>query len=241
VELSFVLDREMQDGALRVGDSIVPLSNEGSVYTASLLMTNDSQYQLVDRMLDREVPAPEVRIVSPGRDVSASPIEELQVNIEAKDDFAIESVELLFSVNAGPWQSVNLPPTELNSHTFYLESMGTLPLDAAASGESGKTDMLLVDVRPFERRFSEGESGAGGGGGGAANEGSEISRRQKEILLATWNLQRTTEAADGDTSGLEDKQNRRLPWLIVLKPVILSNKAKRFANLSITCGKPLKR
>ncbi|MFK7996054.1 MAG: hypothetical protein AB8B87_18090 [Granulosicoccus sp.] len=266
VTLTFALDKELNDGLLMLGDEVLPMnqidSSEGVRYQARFALQNDTEYQLMDRLLDRQVAissvnavivrgdeAPEVKFLSPARDVSASPIEEVSISVEAKDDFAIESVELFYSVNAGLWQSIALDIDDVASHIFYLETMGTVnaiganETTLAGEGEQAastdgvteaseavpmqpgdlisyyvrvrdhnsmsETDMMLVDVRPFERRFSEGQgAAAGGGGGGSANEGSEISRRQKEIFLATWNLQRSTEAADGDTTGHED--NARL-------------------------------
>jgi len=311
VDLTFQLDRPLQDGAVRLGDRLLALNspddlqargNEQRVsssddspadpgdseaieqtgvyrYSVSFVIDNDTQYQLIDRMLEREVPisaeygvivrgdeAPTVKLIRPGRDVTASPIEEVAIGIEAEDDFSLESVELLYSVNAGDWQSVMLPPEQLTEHVFYLESMGSPDAssddtgaltqgpesDASASLPSlaglvmqpgdlityyvrvrdhdsvAETDMMLIDVRPFERRFSEGQGGASGGaGGGGANEGSEISRRQKEILLATWNLQRTTEALGGETSAQED--NARL--LSELQ-VTLAEQARTLADRS---------
>mgnify|MGYP001248768945 FL=1 len=53
-----------------------------------------------------------------------------------------------------------------------------------------QTDLFMVTVQPFERRFTQ-SSGGGGGGGGAGDEQGAISERQREILLATWNLQRS--------------------------------------------------
>ncbi|MDB4223286.1 hypothetical protein N9850_05905, partial [Granulosicoccus sp.] len=281
IELLFVLDRELQDGTLRLGEKLLELellsqteNASTSEYRAKFMVANDTQYQLFDRMLDRLVPisaehavivrgdeAPEVTWIKPGRDVTASPIEEITIQVEATDDFAIESINLMYSVNAGEWQSVSLPIDEVAEYVFYLEAMGDpdenaqLGTDASESlkvpdalasvplqpgdlisyyvrvsdhDSYAETDMMLVDVRPFERRFSEGQGAAGGGGGGgSANEGREISRRQKEILLATWNLQRSEEAAGGTLLGQED--NAR--FLAELQ-VTLAEQARTLADRS---------
>src|SRR5690606_21702920 len=55
---------------------------------------------------------------------------------------------------------------------------------------------------PFERRFSQAQ--AGGGGGGMSDEQGAISERQREILLATWNLQRTGEQKSRPRAQLEE-------------------------------------
>ena len=44
---------------------------------------------------------PEIKITRPGKDSKASPIEEVTVQVEAKDDFGLKSVELHYSVNGG--------------------------------------------------------------------------------------------------------------------------------------------
>jgi hypothetical protein len=63
-----------------------------------------------------------------------------------------------------------------------------------------KTDLFLINVQPFERRFTQGQAGGGGGGGGGGDDQQQaISQRQREILLATWNLQRQ----EADSKGRE--------------------------------------
>jgi len=237
VTLTFVTDKPLQDGFVAFGDQQLDLQQNELEYSVTLPLSVNGQYQLMDRMLGKQIPissehavviqgdeAPEIRFELPGRDVTASPVEEVTVRLIAIDDYAIESLELLYSVNAGEWQTLDLSPENPEStikaaHVFTLENLGvpdlTLP-DETGPMQPGdlisyyarakdhdsfaETDMMLIDVRPFDRRFSQGSAGGGGGGGQAANEGSEISRRQKEILIATWNLQRAAEASGGDVS-----------------------------------------
>ncbi len=66
-----------------------------------------------------------------------------------------------------------------------------------------QTDLFMVQVQPFERTFKQGQ-GAGGGGGGMGDEQGAISERQREILLATWNLQRSDERNARSREQLED-------------------------------------
>jgi hypothetical protein len=65
---------------------------------------------------------------------------------------------------------------------------------------SARTDLFFVEVQPFERSYSQSMQGGGGGGGGQQQD--EISQRQKEILLATWNLIRE----QGEQTGFQDEQ-----------------------------------
>ncbi len=73
--------------------------------------------------------------------------------------------------------------------------------EAHDRGSSMRTDLYFVEVQPFDRSFTQ-SSQAGGGGGGGGGEQSEISQRQKEILIATWNLIREQE----EQTGFQDEQ-----------------------------------
>ncbi len=67
---------------------------------------------------------------------------------------------------------------------------------------STRTDLYFVEVQPFERSFSQSSQAGGGGGGGMGSEQSEISQRQKDILVATWNLIREQD----ERTGFQDEQ-----------------------------------
>ncbi len=113
------------------------------------------------------------------------------------------------------------------SHTFFLENLGggarTAPEAVEEDGESlpppapeaglipgdlisyyiiakdakkeVRSDMYFINVQPFERRFSQSQQA--GGQGQQGQQQDEISRRQKEIILATWNLIKERDAEDG--------------------------------------------
>ena len=270
VSLIFTTDKPLQDGFLSFGDQQLTLQQDGLEYSVTLPLSVDGQYQLMDRMLGRQIPisseqavviqgdeVPEIRFDLPGRDVTASPIEEVTVRLVAVDDYAIESLELFYSVNAGEWQTLDLSPaspkiSQKAQHVFTLESLGAVDksdnddiADPISSGpmqpgdlisyyarakdhdSSAETDMMLIDVRPFDRRFSQGSGGVSGGGVEAVNEGSEISRRQKEILVATWNLQRAAEASGGDV-GIHSDNGKLLADL----QVKLAEQARTLADRS---------
>ncbi len=50
-----------------------------------------------------------------------------------------------------------------------------------------KTDMYFIQAEPFERNYSQAQSGGGGGGMGGGDDDQQISQRQKDIIAATWN------------------------------------------------------
>src|SRR6185437_589830 len=72
------------------------------------------------------VPSPQVRVLLPGRDYSASSIEEVTADVQASDDYGLSALELRYSVNGGTWQSVSLPAKGAHAsdqHVFLLESL----------------------------------------------------------------------------------------------------------------------
>ena len=179
----------------RVGDELVPLTDE---YQISIV----------------EDQKPTVEIAKPGRDWQASSIEEVPIKVHAKDDFRVQDVELHYSVNGGDWKVKPLDPGTTkgkevtNTALMRLEEMSELQTDLGAEEhltpgdivtyyavakdrkQEVQTDLFIIHVQPFERRFTQGQAGGGGGGGGGGDQQNAISQRQREILLATWNLQR---------------------------------------------------
>jgi hypothetical protein len=165
---------------------------------------------------------PEIEIEKPGRDWRASPIEEVPVRVRAQDDFRLRDVELRYSVNGGQWQKVRINGGVKQSEDeslLRLEDIGAkhaaaeqrlVPGDLVSYYAVAKdrrqivqTDLFMVQVQPFERRYTQAQGGAGGGGGMSDEQGA-ISERQREILLATWNLQRNDERNARTRRQLED-------------------------------------
>ena len=116
--------------------------------------------------------------------------------------------------------------TALGSHVFYLEDFGPpgVPVLPSPGGDGGlpppapaagllpgdlvsyylvardaktetRSDIYFINVQPYERRFSQSQQAGGQGGQGQRQD--EISRRQKEIIIATWNLIKERDSDDG--------------------------------------------
>ncbi len=206
---------------LESGDSLpLELSAEG-VLTGSLEVERDDMYRIVFETLAGEAvdgspdylidvltdQPPYVAFAKPGRDAKATSVEEVFVEVEAEDDYGIRSVELIYSVNGGPEQTLGLyrgDRREVSAgHTFYLEEIDLTPGDfisyyARASDDnrvSGRqvstTDIYFVEIRPFEREYRQAEQAGGAGGGGGFD--SSLSQRQREIISATFKLIRDRE------------------------------------------------
>ena len=58
-----------------------------------------------------------------------------------------------------------------------------------------RSDIYFVNIQPFERRFSQSQQAAGQQGGQGQQQ-DEISRRQKEIVIANWNLIKERDSED---------------------------------------------
>ncbi|MDE0040281.1 MAG: hypothetical protein OXU77_22370 [Gammaproteobacteria bacterium] len=183
-----------------------------------------SDEYLIDLLHDRP---PEVEFAFPGRDRSATAIEEVALRFSAKDDFGVEALTVRYAVNGSDWTSVEGDATTVDreadaSHTIFLEDVAVgeeqrpiRPGDVVAvhavardHRQSTKTALYFVDVRAFDKRYRDmGTNSAGNGGDGGGGREQELSNRQREIVNATWNLiqERDTGARAG--SDLKDQMD----------------------------------
>jgi hypothetical protein len=214
VEVTITTDRPMSDGSLVIDGVPVSFAVDETTATASFDVEDDGVYfaaadvggeqiRLTDDYFIQvaEDGAPTIEFARPGRDWSASRIEEVTAEIVAEDDIRVESLELNYSVNGSDWNTVELDPSaETPTHIFMLEELGEgAPLSpgdlvayyavATDRERSAQTDIFFVDVQPFNRRYLQASGGGGAGGAGGSPE-SEISQRQREIIISTWNLVR---------------------------------------------------
>jgi len=156
-------------------------------------------------VIDDQPPA--VRFTKPGRDTQASPVEELFLEATADDDYGVKSLQMFYSVNGSAPKTVNLfggskPLPEVSAgHTIYLEELGLKPgdfvsyyakatdTDVVQGPKTTTSDIYFVQIRPFRKDYKPAESMGGGGGGGGQQVG-ELSRQQREIVAATFNIVR---------------------------------------------------
>ncbi|MBB6093191.1 Tfp pilus assembly protein PilE [Povalibacter uvarum] len=206
------------------GTGTIAVARPGNYHVSSRVA--EEQVALTDEyridIVSDEKPTIEIR--KPGRDWRATNIEEVPVAVQAQDDFRLQQVELRYSVNGGKEQSRRVASGSKQADVESLLRMEELG-PSASGGESQllapgdlvsyyavakdrkqivETDLFVVQVQPFERRFREGQGGGGGGGDDAAGEQGAISERQREILLATWNTQRSARTNSRSRAQLED-------------------------------------
>jgi len=218
IVIQVTADRPMTPGELIVDEQGIPLQLDGETASGTFSVQQDGQYfvaamvggeqiRLSDdffiTMLDDEIP--QIEFARPGRDWSASSIEEVTARVSAQDDFLLESLQLRYSVNGGDWRSVDLPVDAAGAdidHVFFLESMSDfIDGEALVPGDLisyyavaedrenfARTDIFFIDVQPFDRRYSQSQQAGGSMGGQQGQQQDEISRRQREIIVSTWNL-----------------------------------------------------
>ena len=209
-----VLDEEERTDLVLQGDGTLTASfvvEEQGFYRIDLqapdgqLVTASPQYT-IDVITDQP---PSVMFVEPGRDTTASAIEEMFVEARADDDFGLRSLELVYSINGGPEETVRLfsgrdrTMKEVSAgHTFFLEELELEPGDfvsyyaratdrnLAQRNEDVKSDLYFVQIRAFSRDFRTAQSQGMGGSGAGGADPRALSEAQKEIVAGTFNVLR---------------------------------------------------
>src|SRR5262249_3817778 len=87
------------------------------------------------------------------------------------------------------------------SHTFFLEEMKLKPGDFVSyyakardnnsvdGPRESTSDIYFMEVRPFDHQFRQAQQ-QGGGSGGGEDDSNALTRRQREIIAATFRVQR---------------------------------------------------
>lgn len=166
-------------------------------------MNNTSVEYFVHVMPDE---APQLTIERPGRDRKPTMLEEVQMAALVSDDYGLKRFDLIYSINDQPAVRQDLLATAnrarpntnspLKYHAtklLFLEDLSVQPGDfisyyfeAADAKQQAGTDLYFLEVRPFDEEFYQALSQ---GGGGENSPGLAVS--QKEIITATWKLERT--------------------------------------------------
>jgi hypothetical protein len=193
----------LEDGAYRVALA----DAEG------LASHGDTEY-FIRTMEDRP---PEVHVVKPASDRRVTRLEEVTIEAEASDDFGISAFDLVYSVRGGREKVVPLTvPQRATSvtgrHTLYLEDLDVAPGDfvsyyvrardlarGKASSEA-RSDIFFLDVKSFEEEFTLAQSQAQMGGGRPNQQIDDLVAAQKQVIVATWKLDRRSQTAKGAQS-----------------------------------------
>ncbi|HEY2082206.1 MAG TPA: hypothetical protein VGI88_05435 [Verrucomicrobiae bacterium] len=210
------------------GDTSLPLAVQTNAVATldEMLLTNSARYSL--ELVDADgrtnkSPAefsiqvltnrrPEVKVAFPHGDQRVSPLEELQLQAEATDDFGVLKYGVGFGIAGQDPKMVELGgPARANekrqfSRLISMEKLG-VNVDQLVSyfawaddyGPDGKvrrtySDMFFAEVRPFEEIFRPDQSGEAESGQGQGSQATKLAELQKQIVIATWKLERDKSA-----------------------------------------------
>src|SRR5215471_2513767 len=220
--LRIFADRPVANGRMVVsnGKSIDLTGVSPSEMTAATTIVEDGSYRIT--LADREGVTdvgqteyfirvlddrpPDVHIVRPASDRSVTPLEEVDIEAQADDDYGLDRVELVYAVRGQAEKVVPLDvprraPSATVRHTIYLEDLGVRAGDfvsyyvrarditRGARPNEGRSDIFFLEVRPYEQEFAlqQSQSMAGGGYSGSIDD---LVHAQKQIVVATWKLDR---------------------------------------------------
>jgi hypothetical protein len=222
VSLAVTADKPITSAALVLADGTkVPLAVAAQSLSGGLTIEEDGSYRIALTDIDGLESAgdteyfirtmddrpPDVRILRPASDKHVTPLEEVQIEARADDDYGIQSFELVFQTAKGKERVVPLRGqrgglTASALHTLFMEDLGVQPGDfvtyfARARDVSrgrrateARSDIFFLEVKPFEEEFVAAQSSSMGQGAGRSSEqGLEaLAEAQKQIIVATWKL-----------------------------------------------------
>jgi hypothetical protein len=188
----------------------VPVTADGSYRVALTdrdgLVSNGETEYFIHVLNDRP---PDVRILRPAGDRQVTPLEEVTIEARADDDYGIGAFDLVYSVRGGAEKAVPLagersPLSVTGRHTLYLEDLNVQPgdfvtyyarvRDVARGRRSAeaRSDIYFLEVKPFEEEFAAAQTQAGAGSGNRSLD--DLVTAQKDIVVATWKLDRRQSA-----------------------------------------------
>ena len=173
----------------------------------------DTEYFI--RILDDR--PPEVHVVRPASDRRVTRLEEVEITAEAQDDFGVSALELVYAVRGGAEKVVPLGiaprSTSVTGHyVMYLEDIDVTPgdfisyyvrardLPRGKRASESRSDIFFLEVKPFEEEFTLAQTQAAMGGGSGNPQLDDLVAAQKEIVVATWKLDRRSRDAQGAKS-----------------------------------------
>jgi hypothetical protein len=161
--------------------------------------------EFIVEVLDDQPPV--LSFSTPGRDVRAHKLEEVFTEVSVEDDYGVARVDLHFSVNGEEEQKLRLLGGRAQTreaqlgHTFFLEELELQDGDFISYYASARdrgvgngsrpvtTDIYFLEINPFTKNYRQAQQGAGGMGGGGQMDNA-LSKRQREIIAATFKLVR---------------------------------------------------
>jgi hypothetical protein len=158
---------------------------------------------------------PEVHILRPSGDTPITPLEEVPIEARADDDFGIASLDLVYSVSGGaetvvPFTSFGgTSIARIGSRMLAAEDLHVKPGDVIAyyarardiprakPSSLARSEIFFLEVKPFTEEYTLAQSQSMAGSSAQQLDG--LISSQKEIISATWNLERRSTAGRSST------------------------------------------
>jgi hypothetical protein len=174
-------------------------------------LSNGSETEYFIRVLDDR--PPEVHVTKPAGDRAVTRLEEVDIEAQVDDDYGVDRLELVYALRGGVEHVAGLAvPRHATSasvrHTLYLEDLDVQPGDFVSyyvrardvargkKSNEARSDIFFLDVRPYEQEFSlaQSQSMAGSGYAGAIDD---LVSAQRQVVVATWKLDRRARSGGG--------------------------------------------
>ena len=142
-------------------------------------------------------------------------LEEVDIEAQAEDDYGVDRLDLVYSVKGGAEtgraaQHPAAPASNVTGrHTLFLEELDVQPgdfvsyyvrardLTRGTRPNEARSDIFFLEVKPYEQEFALAQSQSGNMPGGSQSGIDDLVAAQKEIVVATWKLDRRAQAAKG--------------------------------------------
>ena len=203
----------------------VPLEIEGAKLTGRLPpITKDLQYEIAAadddgmkleadpfRIKVRPDEKPTVRFIRPDESLGVTPITEVPIQVEARDDFGVTRVRICYKIGDGPEDTLHFadytdqPVTAEGLATLYLEKHTLTYNDGIAyyafvednypgGPHRVVSDLRFIDILPFKQEFRlvEGE----GSCNGSSTTLEELIARQRTNLSRTFAFEKDQTVPD---------------------------------------------
>jgi len=204
----------LQRTADRVLETQLVLSKDdsyriGLIDRDGLRSSGDTEYFI--RVMDDR--PPDVRILRPAGDQQITPLEEVAIEARADDDHGIAKFELVYAVAGREprvvafTHSAGSGSAKVGNHVLAAEELRVQPGDVisyyARARDIGRgkrptetrSDMFFLEVRPFTEEFVSAQSQ--GTAGMSGDQIETLIAAQKEIISATWNIERRASTGAG--------------------------------------------
>jgi len=160
---------------------------------------------------------PDVRLTKPASDRAVTRLEEVEIEAQAEDDFGIDRLDFVYSVRGEDEKTVPLKiprnqTTVTGKHMLYLEDLDVMPgdfvsyyvrardLTRGTRPSEARSDIFFLEVKPYEQQFAVAQSQTAAAGGGGRGSLDDLVAAQKEVIVATWKIDRRAQTLKGARS-----------------------------------------